>query len=137
MTDHQKPSPTAALTVGMTGTESVVVRPELTVKHHMPSMPAVYGTPMMIYLMEVAASKAIHPHLPRGWVSVGATVNICHLAATPLGRTVTATGVVTEINDKLVTFRIEAHDGVRKIGDGTHVRGVINLAKFEERLEKV
>lgn len=127
-------SPTASLTVGMTGTESVVVRAELTVKHHMPTMPAVYGTPMMIYLMEVAASNAIHPHLPEGWMSVGATVNIRHLAATPVGRTVTATGVVTEINDKLVTFRIEAHDGVRKIGDGTHVRGVINLAKFQERL---
>lgn len=128
-------SPTASLVVGMTGSDSTVVQPELTVKHHMPSMPAVYGTPMMIYLMEVAAANAIHPHLPQGWVSVGATVNIRHLAATPLGRTVTATAVVTEINDKLVTFRIEAHDGVRKIGDGTHMRGVINLAQFEARLE--
>lgn len=134
MTDS--PSPTATLTIGMTGTESVVVVPELTVKHFKPSMPAVYGTPMMIYLMEVAASNAIHPHLPEGWVSVGATVNIRHLAATPVGRTVTATGVVTEINDKLVSFTVTAHDGVRKIGDGTHVRGVINLAKFQERLEQ-
>lgn len=131
-----EPHPTAALVVGMQGTESVVVRPELTVKHHKPDMPAVYGTPMMIYLMEVAAANAIHPHLPAGWVSVGATVNIRHLAATPLGRTVTATAVVTEINDKLVSFRIEAHDGVRKIGDGTHARGVIDLAKFEQRLEQ-
>lgn len=131
-----EPKPTAALFVGMQGSESVVVRPELTVRHHKPDMPAVYGTPMMIYLMEVAAANAIHPHLPAGWVSVGASVNIRHLAATPLGRTVTATAVVTEIKDRLVSFRIEAHDGVRKIGDGTHARGVIHLATFEERLEK-
>ncbi|MGQ0697648.1 MAG: thioesterase family protein [Panacagrimonas sp.] len=121
---------------GMQGTESVVVRPELTVKHFMPQMPAVYGTPMMIYLMEMASANAIHPHLPEGWVSVGAEVNIRHIAASPVGRTVTATGTVTAINDKLVSFRVEAHDGVRMIGEGTHVRGLVNLQKFQERLER-
>ena len=129
-------NPTASVTVGMHGTDTVVVRDELTVRHHVPSMPAVYGTPMMIYLMEMASANAIHPHLPDGWVSVGAEVNIRHLAATPIGRTVTATGTVTAINERLVTFRVEAHDGVRLIGEGTHVRGVINLAKFEERLAR-
>jgi predicted thioesterase len=129
-------NPTESLAVDMKGTETVVVRDELTVRHHLPTMPAVYGTPMMIYLMEVAAANAIHPHLPEGWVSVGAEVNIRHLAATPVGRTVTATGTVTAINDRLVTFRVEAHDGVRRIGEGTHVRGVIDLRKFEERLAK-
>lgn len=118
----------------MHGTESVLVTPPLTVKHFMPAMPAVYGTPMMIYLMEVAAANAIHPHLPAGWVSVGADVNVRHLAATPLGRTVTATGTVIEINDRLIRFRVEAHDGVRLIGEGTHLRGVINLEKFEAKL---
>lgn len=129
-------NPTESLAVDMKGTETVVVRDQLTVPHHLPTMPAVYGTPMMIYLMEVAAANAIHPHLPEGWVSVGAEVNIRHLAATPVGRTVTATGTVTAINDRLVTFRVEAHDGVRRIGEGTHVRGVIDLRKFEERLAK-
>ena len=129
-------NPTAALAVDMRGTETVVVREELTVRHHIPTMPAVYGTPMMIYLMEVAAANAIHPHLPEGWVSVGAEVSIRHLAATPIGRTVTATATVIEINERLVRFRVEAHDGVRRIGEGTHVRGVIDLKKFEERLVK-
>lgn len=129
-------NPTASLAVDMRGTQTVVVREELTVRHHIPTMPAVYGTPMMIYLMEVAAANAIHPHLPEGWVSVGAEVNIRHLAATPIGRTVTATATVTEINERLVRFRVEAHDGVRRIGEGTHARGVIDLKKFEERLAK-
>lgn len=129
-------NPTASLTVGMQGVQTVVVREELTVRHHLPTMPAVYGTPMMIYLMEVAAANAIHPHLPEGWVSVGAEVNVRHLAATPIGRTVTATATVTAVNERLVSFRVEAHDGVRRIGEGTHVRGVIDLKKFEERLAK-
>lgn len=127
-------NPVEALSVGLVGTESVCVRAELTVRHHIPSMPAVYGTPMMIYLMEVAAANAIHSLLPPGWVSVGAEVNIRHLAATPIGRTVTATGMVTAIEGRLVHFRVEAHDGVQKIGEGTHTRGVIDLQKFEARL---
>lgn len=127
-------NPLEHLSVGLQGRESVVVRAELTVRHHIATMPAVYGTPMMIYLMEVAAANAIHPLLPEGWVSVGAEVNIRHLAATPIGRMVTATGTVTAIEGRLVRFRVEAHDGVRLIGEGTHARGVIDLRKFEERL---
>ncbi len=129
-------NPVESLSVGQQATESVVVRAELTVRHHLPTMPAVYGTPMMIYLMEVAAANAIHPRLPDGWVSVGAEVNIRHLAATPIGRTVIATATVTGIEGRLVSFRVEAHDGVRLIGEGSHVRGVIDLKKFEERLAK-
>ena len=128
-------NPLEKVSAGMQGQESVVVTRELTVAHHKAGMPEVYGTPMMIYLMEVASANAIHPHLPEGWVSVGAEVNIRHLAATPIGRTVTASAVVTAVDQKTVSFAIEAHDGVRKIGEGTHVRGVVNLARFEERLK--
>ena len=128
-------NPLEKVTAGMTGTESVAVSRELTVAHHKAGMPEVYGTPMMIYLMEVAAANAIHPHLPEGWVSVGAEVHIRHLAATPVGRTVTATAAVTAVTEKTASFTVEAHDGVRKIGEGTHVRGVVNLARFAERLK--
>ncbi len=128
--------PLASITVGKQGTTSVLVTEELTVRHFMPQMPAVYGTPMMIFLMEIASTKAIHPFLPEGWLSVGAEVNIRHLAATPVGRTVTATAVVTAIDGRSISFNVEAHDGVRKIGEGTHVRGVIDVRKFEERLRQ-
>jgi len=128
-------NPLEKVSPGMTGSENVAVTPELTVAHHKAGMPAVYGTPMMIYLMEVASANAIHSHLPEGWVSVGAEVHVRHLAATPIGRTVTATAVVTAVTEKSVSFAVEAHDGVRKIGEGTHVRGVVNLARFEERLK--
>ena len=61
--------PTAALRAGMTGSETTVVTRELTVAHFHPTMPEVYGTPFLIYLLEVAASNAIREHLSEGWVS--------------------------------------------------------------------
>jgi predicted thioesterase len=95
-------------------------------------MPAVYGTPMMIYLMELTSSRAVQKHLPEGWVSVGVVVNIKHLAATPVGFTVTAKAEVVEVTDKRIVFAVEAHDGVEKIGEGTHVRVPVELKRFEQ-----
>jgi predicted thioesterase len=118
--------------VGAVASKSILVTREMTVAHFHPDMPEVYGTPMMIYLMEVTATEAIRPFLPEGWASVGVVVNIRHLAATPVGFTVTATAKVVAVNKNTVTFAVEAHDGVEKIGEGTHVRAAINLARFEK-----
>lgn len=122
------------IAVGAEGEATTVVTRELTVRHFHPSMPEVYGTPFMIYLMEVAASNAIQPSLPAGWMSVGVDVNIRHLAATPVGRTVTARARVTKVTDKLIEFEVEAHDGKNLIGKGTHTRAPIELARFERAL---
>jgi predicted thioesterase len=89
---------------------------------------------MMIYLMEVAAADAIQPFLPGGWVSVGVEVNIRHLAATPVGLTVTATARVTGVSEGTITFAVETHDGVERIGEGTHGRAPVELARFEKRV---
>jgi fluoroacetyl-CoA thioesterase len=125
--------PLANIHIGMTGRKEVVVTRELTVGGHVEGMPYVYGTPMMIMAMEVASASAIWPHLPPGWVSVGSEVNIRHLAPTPVGRTVVATARVIGIEGRSVLFAVAAHDGERKIGDGTHRRGAVNLEKFAER----
>ena len=74
--------------------------------------------------------------LPPGWVSVGVGVNVEHLAATPVGRTVTAKATVTEVADGRITFAVEAHDGVEQIGTGTHVRAAIDVARFMRRMEE-
>jgi predicted thioesterase len=120
---------------GASAFKSVVVTRDLTVAHFHSDMPEVYGTPMMIYLMEVAAAEAIALHLPSGWGSVGAMVNVKHLAATPVGFTVTARAEVLSVDERLVTFAVEAHDGTEKIGEGTHSRGIINLERFETRFK--
>ena len=122
--------PLEKLMVGMTGRHEVVVTRELTVGGHVEGMPDVYGTPFMILAMEIASGQAVKSHLPAGWVTVGTAVNIRHIAPTPVGRTVVATARVTQIGARSVTFEIEAHDGERKIGDGTHRRSAVHLETF-------
>ena len=97
-------------------------------------MPFVYATPMMILAMEIASGERCTAHLPPGWVTVGSEVNIRHLAPTPVGRTVVATARVIEVSGRSILFAVEAHDGARKIGEGTHRRGAVNLESFAKRL---
>lgn len=127
-------NPSFNIAIGASGEASVVVTPELTVRHLLPSMPAVYGTPFMIFLMETAAGEAIQSSLPPGWVSVGVDVNIRHLAPTPVGHRVTAHATVTAVSEKLVYFDVIARDGAAVIGTGTHSRAPVELARFERAL---
>jgi fluoroacetyl-CoA thioesterase len=119
--------------IGMAGEEIVVVTPEMTVSHFVAHMPQVYATPMMILHMEMASGAAIASHLPAGFVSVGMDVKVRHLAATSVGHTVRATSRVIQIDSKSVVFEVEAWAGDRKIGDGTHRRGIVNVLEFERR----
>ena len=121
------------VTIGMTAEKSVTVTAEMTIGHFVADMPQVYATPVMILHMELASGAAIASHLPKGFVSVGMDVKVRHLAATPVGRTVRAISRVVKIDPKSVVFEVEAWDGDRKIGDGTHRRGIVNVTEFEQR----
>jgi fluoroacetyl-CoA thioesterase len=121
------------VTIGMTATKTVSVSYAMTVNHFVENMPQVYATPMMILHMEMASGSAIASHLPEGFVSVGMDVKVRHLAATPVGRTVRAIARVIQIDGRSVLFEVEAWDGDRKIGDGTHRRGIVNVVEFEKR----
>jgi fluoroacetyl-CoA thioesterase len=121
------------ITIGVTADKTVTVTSEMTIGHFVSYMPQVYATPMMILHMEMASGSAIDPHLPLGFVSVGMNVKVRHLAATPVGRTVRTISRVVKVEPKSVVFEVEAWDGNRKIGDGTHRRGIVNVAEFERR----
>ena len=120
--------------VGAWASLKEVVTREKTVAHFHDDMPEVYGTPFMIYLMELAAANAIQPYLPPGWISVGAGVDVKHLAATPVGFTVVARAEVEAWDGKLVTFKVEARDGAELIGEGRHVRAPVERARFDRRV---
>jgi len=120
--------------IGMSAERRLVVPPERTVGHFVPGMPLVYATPMMILEMEMASGDAIRGHLVPGWVTVGTEVDIKHLAAALVGSTVRTTAKVIEVGRRVIRFEVEAFEGERKIGEGRHARGLINVAKFEERL---
>src|SRR5258708_15559200 len=121
--------------IGMTAEKTVVVTSEMTVGHFVANMPQVYATPIMILHMEMASGSAIASHLPERFVSVGTDVKVRHLAATPVGRTVRAMSRVIDIDRKSVVFKVEAWDGDRKIGDGTHRRGIVNVVDVEKRFD--
>ncbi|UZE48280.1 thioesterase family protein [Rhodopseudomonas sp. P2A-2r] len=118
---------------GLSAERNLTVAAENTVRHFVPTMPAVYATPMMILEMELTSGDALDGHLPEGWVTVGTEVNIRHLAATPIGRVVRTTSRVVSVEKRVIRFAVEAFDGERKIGDGTHARGLVNVAEFSAR----
>jgi predicted thioesterase len=119
--------------VGMSAERRLVVPVERTVGHFIPTMPLVYATPMMILEMEMAAGDAISGHLEPGWITVGTEVDIRHLAATPVGATVRTTARVISVERRVIRFEVEAFDGERRIGEGRHARGLVNVASFTKR----
>lgn len=127
---------TESIPVGASAATSIEVTREMTVAHFVETMPEVYGTPIMIFHMESVSGEAIHKYLPEGWVSVGVLVNVRHLAATPVGSTVTIRSKVLSVEENAITFAVEAHDEVEKIGEGTHVRAAVQLDRFMKRMSK-
>jgi len=122
--------------IGSKGSFSLLVAPEHLANRFKDAMlPPVLATPVMIMMMENAALNAIKPYFEPGETAVGTRVDVEHLAATPVGRQVTARAEVTAVAGRRIEFRIEAADGGETIGTGTHARAVIDLAKFSARLQ--
>jgi fluoroacetyl-CoA thioesterase len=121
------------ITPGMSAERTLVVPPEQTVGHLLPGMPMVFATPMMILQMELTSGDAIRAHLQPGWVTVGTEVNIRHLAASPVGATVRTTARVIVVERRVIRFEVASFDGERKIGEGFHARGLVNVASFNKR----
>lgn len=94
----------------------------------------VLATPVMINLIEAAALDAVERLLPDGHQSLGTRLDVTHVAATPVGMRVFASARVTQVDGRKITFRVEAHDERELIGEGTHERVVVNVARFDRRI---
>lgn len=94
----------------------------------------VLATPAMMALMENAAMLAVADHLPEGCTTVGGHITSSHLKPTRLGGTVTATATVTRVDGKKIEFKVEAHCGDTLLGEGTHLRFIVDKEKFMSRL---
>ena len=88
----------------------------------------------MIGLMEWTCRNTVKPLLDEGFDTVGTHVNVAHLGAAPIGMTVTFTAEVIEVSERRINFHVEAVDEKGKIGEGTHERAIINVAKFAARM---
>ena len=96
----------------------------------------VLATPVMINLFEAAALAAIEHLLPAGYQSLGTHLDVHHIAATPVGMKVSASARVTRVDGRTIDFALEAHDEKDLIGEGRHERVVVNVAKFDARVQK-
>ena len=122
------------LKTGLVGESSEVVTDQLTAASHGSGLVPAFATPAMIALMENASVAAIQKYLSAGQTSVGTEVNIQHLAATPVGMRVRARSELTAVDGRRLSFKVEAWDDKEKIGEGTHVRAIIDDARFKERI---
>jgi predicted thioesterase len=119
--------------IGMSAERMLVVPVEQTVGHLLAGMPLVFATPMMILQMELTSGDAIRSSLQPGWVTVGTEVDIKHLAASPVGATVRTTAKVYAVERRVIRFEVASFDGERKIGEGRHARGLVNVESFNRR----
>jgi predicted thioesterase len=127
---------TERLTPGLSGVTEVIVAEQHTAPHVGSGHVHVLATPVMVNLMEAAALQAVDGLLPAGFQTVGTRLEIGHFAATPVGMRVTARAEVTAIDGRTITFRLSAEDEREPIGTGTHERIVINVARFDQRLQE-
>jgi fluoroacetyl-CoA thioesterase len=126
----------SGLQTGMTGSAQLVVG----VEHTAPSIGSgkvpVLATPVMINLIEAAALAAVEHLLPAGHQSLGIHLDVRHFAATPIGMKVVATAELTAVEGRTLSFRVEARDEREPIGGGSHQRVVVNVARFDERVQR-
>ena len=124
------------LHIGLKGSASLVVADAHTAPRVGSGRVAVLATPVMINLIEAAALAACEELLPAGCQSLGIHLDVRHFAATPVGMRIDATAEVIAIDKRTLSFRVEARDEREVIGDGTHERVVVNVARFDERIQK-
>lgn len=125
---------------GLTCKKKITVTPEMTAAAMGSGALEVLATPSMIALMEGTAQEAVQSLLEDGRGTVGTRIDVCHLAATPVGMEVTCTAEVTEVDRRRIVFTVKAKDEKEVIGEGIHERFVIDNEKFfakcRQKLEK-
>jgi len=121
--------------IGTVHEEGLLVTSEVAVDFLGLEDARVLGTPHMIGHLERTCRNAVLPFLDEGYDTVGTHVNVYHLAATPIGLRVSFRAEVTSVEERRVNFKVEAYDEAEKIGEGTHQRAIVNVARFGARVQ--
>jgi predicted thioesterase len=121
---------------GLTGDAEIVVGTRDTAPHVGSGKIGVLATPIMVNLMEAAALQAVERFMPPGHQTVGTRLDVRHYAATPVGMRVRAHAELVRVDGRTLTFRIRAEDDREAIGEGTHERLVINVERFDVRMQR-
>jgi predicted thioesterase len=121
--------------IGIKGRQEEIVTLELTASHIGSGTVRVFATPMMIALMEKTCRICVKPYLDEGQETVGTRVDVAHLSSTPVGMTVWCECELVQIDRRRLVFKVTAYDEKGIIGEGTHERFIIDVAKFQEKTE--
>ena len=122
------------LETGLTATSKTTVVAENTARVMGSGDLEVFATPAMVALMENAAMTAVAAHLPEGSTTVGTEMICAHIKASKLGAMITATAVLKEVEGRKLTFTVGASDEQGMIGEGVHVRFVVDRERFMAKL---
>jgi fluoroacetyl-CoA thioesterase len=126
----------SSLKPGLTGETEIIVGTRDTAPHVGSGKIRVLATPVMVSMMEEAALNAVEGLLPPGHQTVGTRLDITHVAATPVGLRVIAKAELTRVEGRRLTFRIWADDEQDRIGEGTHERIIVDVARFDARAQQ-
>ncbi len=132
----------STLLPGLSYTHRFTITPNQTVPALYPEssafrrMPEVFATGFMVGLFEWACIELIAPHLDAGEGSLGTRVDFTHVAPTPPGLNVEVVATLTHVDGRSLEFHLRGHDGVDRIGEGTHRRAVVSWERFREKVER-
>ena len=121
------------LALGLEATVTDEVRWERTIASWDSRLPPVWATPAMIGLMEIAALKAVEPALAPGQITVGTEIHVRHLKAVKVSTRVTAHAKLIKIEDRGLTFDVEARNGEEVVGNGQVIRAILDFDRFAAR----
>ncbi len=119
---------------GRIGSVTLIVAEEHTAPRLGSGRAPVFGTPAMIALIEAAAVACVEDQLADGQETLGIHLDVEHIAATPVGLSVTATAQLIEASGRKLVFKVEAHDARELIGRGRHTRIVVDSARFRAKV---
>lgn len=124
------------ITEGLTHTSTLIVTAQDTALYQGSGDMEVLATPRMMALMENAAMLAVKDELPEGSTTVGGHIESSHLRPSKVGAEITATATVTKVEGKKIYFDIKAQMNDIIIGEGTHLRFIVDREKFLSRLQQ-
>ncbi len=123
------------LEVGIKGQRETIVAKENTAAGIGSGSLEVFSTPIMILLMEESCFMSVADKLDEGFTTVGISVNVKHLSATPLGMKIVVKSELTKVDGRALTFKVEAYDEKGLIGEGIHERFIVNNEKFQTKTD--
>lgn len=123
------------LKIGLSHTSTTIVNNSNTARTYDSGGLDVFATPAMVGLMENAAMTAVENELPQGSSTVGAHISTSHVKPSKLGAAIKATAVLEEIDGRKLTFKVSACDNDGLIGEGTHIRYIVDIERFMAKIK--